>query len=133
MTTKIASCSLNLPVLGYSGVQRYFGCGFRLPLHKPDYRHSVTSEFSVANMVDIGLINCKGNFANHVGNAELQKARIMMTNMFVNRRSRITSRITLNSRITHFWQVLQAHGKSLLSLKWTKRLREITSENVLMH
>ena len=85
------------------------------------------------NMVDIGLINCKGNFANHVGNAELQKARIMMTNMFVNRQSKITSKTTLNSRITHHWQVLQVRSKPLLSNLTAKRLREIIRENVLMH
>ena len=42
---------------------------------------------------------------NYVSNAELQKARNMMAIMFVNRRSKITSKTTLNSRATYYWQV----------------------------
>ena len=74
----------------------------------------------------------QGN-VNHVGNAELQKARSMMRIMCVKRQSKIISKTTLNSRTTRYRQVQRARSKSMLSLKVTKRLREISSGKESMH
>ena len=61
---------------------------------------------------------------NHVSNAELQKARNMMTIIFVKRRSKITSKTVLNSRTVHHWQVYEQEASLCCQSQWQKDLEK---------